>query len=310
MIYTITLNPAVDKEYLIPDFAFDQVTRANATRIDLGGKGFNVSRLLKIMGTESVALAFAGGHCGSLLRDGLFRLGIPTDFTWISGETRANISILDSRRRRYLKINEAGPTVTETDFHNLLARVLDLAAPGDWWVFGGSLPPGAPADSYAQLITAVQNKGGRALLDSSGPALALGCRAAPFLVKPNQAETAELTGLPVGSTAELAAAAQAVRALGPAHVVISRGAAGALLASGAGVWLAESPAVPPGNPTGAGDALVGGLVWALAREETLVNALAWGVACGAAGASQPGTGMGARAEIEALRAHINPVPLP
>lgn len=310
MIYTVTLNPAVDKEFVVPELAFDAVLRAQSTRIDMGGKGFNVARMLKALGTDSVAVAFAGGHCGALLRDGMFRLGIATDLLWIGGETRANVSVVDGRRRQMLKVNEPGPTVTAADFAALLERIADLAEPGDWWILGGSLPPGAPADSYAQIIALVQARGGRAVLDSSGAALAAGCRAAPFLVKPNALEAAQLTGLPMGNTAELAAAATAVRALGPRLVALSRGADGALLDTADGTWTADSPAVAAGNPTGAGDALVAGLVWALARGETAPEALCWGVACGASTAAQAGTAVGAAAEVARLRAQISARPLP
>jgi len=112
MIYTVTLNPAIDRELTIPALAFDEVLRATAARVDLGGKGFNVSRMLAALGATSVALGFAGGHAGAMLRDGLSALGIETDFVWIAGETRTNVSIVIADERQHIKVNEAGPHVT------------------------------------------------------------------------------------------------------------------------------------------------------------------------------------------------------
>ena len=108
MIYTVTLNPAVDRELRVPAIEFDTVLRASAWRVDFGGKGFNVSRMLCALGAESVALGFAGGRAGELLRDGLHALGIATDFVWVPGETRTNVSIVSEAPPRYVKVNEPG----------------------------------------------------------------------------------------------------------------------------------------------------------------------------------------------------------
>ncbi len=169
-------------------------------------------------------------------------------------------------------------------------------------MLAGSLPPGVPPGYYAQIAAAVREGGGRVVLDSSGEALQQGCRAAPALVKPNDHELQQLTGLPVDSTEEIVAAAQQVRALGPASVVVSMGKAGALAVDGSGAWLVAAPRIAEQNPIGAGDSLVAGLVWSLARGDALAEALRWGVACGAATAASPGTAVGERAAVERLHA--------
>src|SRR3954451_24411287 len=112
MIYTVTLNPALDRELTVPALVFDDVLRATETRVDCGGKGFNVSRMLAALGAESIALGFAGGHTGAMLRDGLAALGIETDFVQIGGETRTNVSIVMTNDGHYVKVNEAGPTIS------------------------------------------------------------------------------------------------------------------------------------------------------------------------------------------------------
>jgi 1-phosphofructokinase family hexose kinase len=300
MIYTVTLNPAVDRELTVPAILFDSVLRATAWHVDVGGKGFNVSRMLHALGADSVALGFAGGRAGELLQDGLHALGIETDFVWVEGETRTNVSIVATEQARYVKVNEPGPTITAVAQDALLEKVGQRAVPGDWWVLAGSLPPGIPATIYADLITVIQDAGAHVILDSSGAALHHGCAARPFLVKPNEVEAGQLTGLPVDTPEEVVAAARAVHRLGVTAVVVSLGKRGALLVDGEQVWQATPPTIQERNPIGAGDSMVGGLVWALSQDLPLPDALRWGMACGAATASRAGTAVGDLPHVQTL----------
>lgn len=300
MIYTMTLNPALDKELVVPALEVDTVLRSQKVNIDFGGKGFNVSRMLKTLGGSSVALGFAGGSTGKLLRDGLAEMGIETDFTWIAGETRTNISIVTETPSHYVKVNEPGPTISSSELNDLRQKVIALAKPGDWWILAGSLPPGIPLNVYADLINNIQKAGALAILDTSGPALKQGITARPFLAKPNDVEAQNLTGLPVSTMQEIAAAAKVIQQSGVANVVISLGKAGAIWIDKGDVWQADSPTIPERNPIGAGDALVGGLVWALSQGLPLTEAMKWGIACGAATASMPGTAVGPKSLIESL----------
>ena len=304
MIYTVTLNPAVDRELTVPAIEFDSVLRASAWRVDYGGKGFNVSRMLRALGADSVALGFAGGRSGELLRDGLASLGIGADFVWVAGETRTNVSIVTETHDHYVKANEPGPTISAVEEMALVKKVRQLAKAGDWWVLAGSLPPGIPAAIYTQLTSDIQAAGAQVILDTSGAALRDGCAARPFLAKPNEGEIHKLTGLPVGSMAEIAAAAQAMQQSGVANVVVSLGKKGALLADAESVWLAASPKIQEKNPIGAGDSMVGGLVWGLSQGLPLPEALRWGIACGAATASMSGTAVGSRELVELLVAQV------
>ena len=135
---------------------------------------------------------------------------------------------------------------------------------------------------------------------ASGEALREGCAAAPEVIKPNDVELQQLTGMPAGSGDEVVAAARQVQSLGPRKIVVSLGKAGALAVSGDDVWSVAAPRIEEQNPIGAGDSLVAGLVWALAREQPLPAALRWGVACGAATAASSGTSVGRRPAVEAL----------
>ena len=300
MIYTLTLNPAVDRELTVLEVKFDSVLRASQSRVDFGGKGFNVSRLLKNMGVVSTAVGFLGGLAGEFLQDGLRNLGIGTDFVLITGETRTNVSVVTQSHDHYIKVNEKGPLVDAAKQQELLDKIDSLAKRGEWWVLAGSMPPGVADDFYARVVNVLNKHGAQAVLDTTGAALRLGCIEKPYLVKPNAEEAQALTGLPVDNTTEIAAAAAELRRMGAQNVVISMGKAGALLQTAEGTWLTHSPKIQEKNPIGAGDSMVGGLVWALSQGIPLREALGWGVASGAATASLSGTEVGTRPLIEEL----------
>lgn len=301
MIYTITLNPALDRELRVPELQFDEVLRASATRLDWGGKGFNVSRMLAALGVKSIAMGFAGGHTGEKLRAGLAELGIETAFVEVAGETRTNVSIVNEADGHHIKVNEPGPQISPAEQQTLRAMLRERVQPGDWWVLAGSLPPGVPASFYADLIDDIRVGGAFSALDTSGQALQLGCAARPDLVKPNSRELSELSAQPVSNLEERVAAAQALNDI--RYVAVSMGAEGAILCADGHAWQALPPTIQEANPIGAGDSMVAGLVWGLSQGDPL-DALAWGVACGAATASRAGTSVGTVSQVEQLREQV------
>lgn len=303
MIYTVTLNPALDRELTVPALTFNAVLRADAARIDVGGKGFNVSRVLAALGGESVALGFAGGRAGEMLRDGLTALGIATNFVPIANETRTNVSIVAADHDRHVKVNEPGPTISAAEQAQLRAIVRELAKANDWWVLAGSVPPGVAPTIYADLIRDLKSAGARVVLDTSGAALQHAVAAPPFLIKPNREEIGALTNMPVDAIDDAIDAARSVRDI--PVVVVSLGKAGAVALRDGHGWIATPPVIKERNPIGAGDAMVAGLVWALSRAYPLPEALRWGVACGAATAGLPGTAVGSYADVERLLAAIS-----
>jgi len=304
MIYTVTLNPAVDREMTVDTIAFDTVLRALDWRVDCGGKGFNVARMLKSLGTSSVALGFAAGKSGEMLNDKLQSLGIETEFVWVDGETRTNVSIVSAENGQYVKANEPGPTINEAGLAQLAQKISDLVQAGDWWVLAGSLSPGVEPSYYTELITIIQSAGAKVFLDTSDEALRQNCGAKPLLVKPNDEEAHELTGLPVNTPAEIAAVGMAISAMGPASVIISLGKVGAVLVDKGKAWLAASPKIVAANPIGAGDSMVAGIVWGLSQGDSMQDALCKGIACGAATASQKGTSVGSREQVNDLLSQV------
>lgn len=305
MIYTLTLNPALDLELTVDTFNYNQVLRALNTRTDCGGKGFNVSRALAALGQASTALGFVGGGTGQRLERVLRHMGIGTDFVVVSDETRTNVSIVTDPTSDYFKVNQAGPTILPEEVEALLHKVQSLSQRGDIWVLSGSIPPGVATDIYAQIIQMVQANGGKAVLDTSGEPLRLGCKAKPFAVKPNTVEAQKLTGIEIEDIDTARAAAEEIQSLGIPVVVLSLGKDGALLSHREGTMMAKPPAVQEHNPIGAGDALVAGVVWGLERNLSIGEILSWGVASGAAAASLPGTGVGSQEQVERLEKEIN-----
>lgn len=298
MIVTLTLNPALDRELTVDTFAYDTVLRANSQRVDAGGKGFNVSRMIAQLGGHSVATGLAAGHSGAQLESLLTAQRIETRLIWIEGETRTNISIVGEGR--YIKVNEQGAHVSAENLADLRQLVAEMAQAGDYWVLAGSLPPGISAEFYAEAIQTLKAAGVHVILDTSRAPLEAGCRAAPYVVKPNLAEAEAITGC---KTPQLAAAA--IHDMGVAVVIISLGADGILLSTDpTNQSIIAAPTIVERNPIGAGDAFVGGFVWALADGRSLDDAARWGIACGSTAASLPGTTFGDRQMIEAMLARL------
>jgi len=304
MIYTVTLNPAVDRELTVGAIEYDTVLRAQSWHIDYGGKGFNVSRMLRSMGMTSCALGFVGGKSGEILHDGLRALKIKTDFVWVEGETRTNISIVTTGDNHYIKVNEPGPEISSARQEEFMDKLRGLVREGDWWVLAGSLPPGVPSSIYAEMIRVIETGGAHVILDTSGNALAQGCEAGAYLVKPNDEEAEKLTGIAIHSPKDAVLAAKQIHEMGTSVVIISLGKDGAVLSTTDKSWLAAAPKIEESNPIGAGDSLVGGVVWALSSGYSVNEALKWGVACGAATASMEGTAVGEKELVEKLYKQI------
>jgi len=304
MIYTITLNPAFDREMTVPEISFDCVMRAQAVMTDFGGKGFNVSRALLALGVETTALGFIGGSVGDQMVAGLTRLGIPTDFVRVQGETRINISVVDAGHSHYIKVNEPGPYVTNREAAGLLEKIHHLVKSNDWWVLSGSTPPGIQPAFIRQVIHTIQERGAVAVLDMDGMCLKEGCAANPFLVKPNAEEASRLTGRQIDSLQGAIDVLEKLHDSGASRVVISLGKSGAVYSDGIQSWWAIPPQIVERNPIGAGDAMLAGLVLALLRKYDGADVLRWGVACGAAAASLDGTAVGSRKMVESLLASV------
>jgi 1-phosphofructokinase family hexose kinase len=304
MIYTITLNPALDREMTVPEIGLDRVLRAKAIQTDFGGKGFNVSRALLALGVESIALGFIGGAIGDQMIAGLSELGIRTDFVRVHGETRINLSVVDANHMHYLKVNEPGPLVTKVEAAAMLEKISWLVRKGDWWILAGTSPPGIQHSFVTEIIHRIQATGAFVILDMESAWLREGCASNAFLVKPNATEAGGLIGNQISTINDALDALAKIHLIGAERVVISLGKAGAVYSDGLHTWWAEPPLIKERNPIGAGDAMVAGLAWALQKNLFGNDVLRWGVACGAAAASLDGTAVGSLPLVEKLAAYV------
>ncbi len=291
MIYTITLNPALDKQYHVSELVPNTVLRASSIKLDYGGKGFNIARMLAVYGVECTALGFVGGHTGDVLCRGLTEIGIRTDFVRIQGETRTNISAISDTNDGYIKINEPGPTVSTDETKELLQKVKNLIQPDDWWVLAGSIPYGVPVDIYAQLILLINQGGAKAVLDSSGEAFRIGCTAKPFLIKPNLDELADIAEMNGSDIQNVRKAIAKMHQMGINNIILSAGKEQAICSDGTHQWIGVPPHIVEVNPIGAGDAMLASVVYRLSTNKTLLDAFQWGLAAGSAAANLAGTMM-------------------
>ena len=182
MIYTVTLNPALDHFLDVEDLRLGETNRATGECVYAGGKGIDVSRAIRRLGGDSIALGFIGGHNGRLMVDLLKGEGVTCYFTPIAQETRRNVIICAKRRRTQTMVNAKGPLVAPQEWCAFLTHLGLLDLRGAYVVLGGSLPRGVPQDAYRQIIALVQRQGAKAVLDADGPCFKAGLKARPFAI--------------------------------------------------------------------------------------------------------------------------------
>jgi 1-phosphofructokinase family hexose kinase len=287
VILVVCLNPALDITHEVDRADWAGVNRPHTVHVRPGGKGVNVARTLRALGAEVTLAGLAGGGTGAEVAQRLHGSGITMALTPIGGQTRRTFTVADGSQGQAALFNEPGPAVSPGEYADFLVTYRQAVARAAVVVLSGSLPQ-ISAGSYAELVGLARAAGVPAILDTSGPALALGAAAGPALVKPNLAELAEVTGRPLhpAATAQIAAAAGELAGT----VVVSLGTAGLLAVTPDGNWLARPGAVVRGNATGAGDAVVAGLADGLGRDLDWPARLAHAVALGAATAAAPAAG--------------------
>lgn len=188
MIYTVTLNPALDKTVEIPNLTIDGVNRISSMRTDPGGKGINVSKVIQKLGGTSIATGILGGETGHSIESALKEAGLNSFFHYVEGETRTNLKIIDTVSHTNTDINEPGVTVSEEILSKLLSDLSDRIQEGDIVVLSGSIPKGAPENTYYVWTKACRKLGAKVILDADGELFREGIQAAPYLIKPNHHE--------------------------------------------------------------------------------------------------------------------------
>jgi 1-phosphofructokinase len=283
VIATITLNAAVDRTLVVPRLTLGRTNRVHEQKLDPGGKGINVARVVRRLGCPVVASGLLAGGGGGAIAEALAADGVLTDFVHVPGETRVNLKLVDPVSETQTEINEPGAPVDERHLAELIRRVDALAQRCAVVVFSGSLPPGAPSDTYGRLIAVARRRGSRTILDADGDALAQGLAAGPDLVKPNRIEAEELLRQPLGTDDGVREAARALLRRGACAVALSLAADGALLVTNDDrAWRAHPPALSGASAVGAGDAMVAGFACALLKRLSWEAALRLATAVSAA----------------------------
>jgi len=303
-IVTLTLNPAIDLATTAPAVRPTHKIRTTGEHVDPGGGGINVARVVHALGGDALAVLAAGGATGRFLTELLEEAGVPYRAVPIAGRTRVSFAVRALDSGAEYRFVPDGPLLSEVEWQATLAA-LD-AAEGGFVVASGSLPPGVPADAYATAARAAAARGRRFVLDTSGPALRAALGAGIALLKPSLGELESLVGRPLPDPAAQEAEALALVRAGAARMVaVSLGAAGAILATDAGVLRRPALVGPVQSAVGAGDAFLAAMVLALAREAAPAEALDWGIAAGAAAVAGVGTARLRREDVTA-RYHTLP----
>jgi 1-phosphofructokinase family hexose kinase len=309
LLLTVTPNAALDKLYILEQFAVGRVHRPTDVRVFAGGKGINVARAARTLGADALATGFLGGHTGDELRERLAREGIPEAFQRIEGETRLCLAAIDTTARTQTEINEPGPFVTEDEqraFRERFSSLLDMA---DTVAFCGSLPTGVAPDFFRRLLAEANRKGVRTVVDTSGESLELALEERPTIVKPNAAEASALLGREIETVGDAAGAARDFLARGVSIVAVTLGRCGAVLADSSGAWYAQPPEVEFVSAVGSGDSFVAGLLVALDGGGSPADALRYATAAGAANATMVGAGCLERHLVENLAPRVTVTPL-
>lgn len=303
-ILTLTMNPALDVSTSTDKVTDTHKLRCAAAQYHPGGGGINVARVLQRLGSHCLALYPAGGMNGQRLRQLLDQEQVSSQCLAIAGETRESFHVHETASGRDFRFVLPGPALNPTEWQACL-DVVSALPPPSWLVASGSLPPGVPAEFYAQLTRLARTRGSRVVLDSSGPALAAALVEGVHLIKPSLRELRELTGLPLETDTQRLAAARTIISAGQAQIVaLSLGEEGALLVTAEEALRASAVSVKVASTIGAGDSFVGGLVWALSRQTDLAQAFRYAMGSAAAALLSAGTALCQPADVERLAREV------
>lgn len=295
MILCVAGNPSIDRLFEVERLAHGDIHRPEQFVALPGGKGIHVAQVATVLGAEAIATGILAGHAGRWLDEELAAEAVSTRFAWSAGETRSSLSVADRETGRLTEFYESGtPVSTETwrELEDIVSGLLENEN-ASWLALAGSLPPGAPEDGYARLISTARRAGVPVALDCRGDALARAIDGHPELVKINAHEAGQLLDRSISSIDEAHDAARAIqgRADGNGHAtVITMGEQGVLAIDPGGTALHARTQARGRYPVGSGDALLAGLLVGLDRGDPWPLALALGLGAAAANAERPGAG--------------------
>jgi len=282
MVYTLTFNPALDYIIHVPDYQEGVVNRTKVEKILPGGKGINVSIVLKNLGVETTALGFVSGFTGEMILKLLAEAGVSCDFISLEkGFSRINVKI---KSEQETEINGQGPEINKEAVLELYQKLESMQA-GDILVLAGTAPKGFSDRLYADIMKKLQKKQVRIVVDATGSLLKNSLSEKPFLIKPNLAELEEFAGKKLDTTEAIIASAKELQKLGAENVLVSMGGDGAILLTSSGeVYTETAPQGTVVNTTGSGDSAVAGFLAKFIQTGDYQKALKFGVCAGSASA--------------------------
>jgi len=304
-VATLTMNPAVDVTVEVDRILPTHKLRCTAARRDAGGGGVNVARVIQRLGGDVVAVFPIGRTQGAWLARRMRNEGVPSVAIPVDGETREDFTAVETSTGQQYRFVLPGPVLSGTDWRGLLDALSSLEPAPDIIVASGSLPPGAPDDTYGRVASLAARLGARFALDSHGEALRLALGPNVWLIKPSLGELRELAGEPlIDESAQIAACKAMVDANKAKLVALTLGDRGAVLVGEGRVLRAPALSIKPRSAIGAGDCFLGALVWAIAAGRDLETAFAYGVAAGSAALLQPGTDLCHASDVERLAGQV------
>lgn len=299
-IVTVTFNAAIDKSTTVAGIVPEKKLRCSDPLYEAGGGGINVSRAIKKLGGESAAIYLTGGRSGGLLTEILVNEGVHCIPVETQRETRENFIVFDSATQLQYRFGMPGTHIEDDEWQECL-QMLRTLPDVDYIVASGSLPPGVPVDIFARIASIANNKGTRCIVDTSGEALEAVIEEGVFLIKPNLNELAQLVGREELQIEDLKTVSQALVSKGCSEVlVVSMGAAGAMLVASDQIHKISAPPVRRKSTVGAGDSMIGGIVFKLAAGAGVLEAAQYGVACGTAATMNAGTALCHLQDVEQL----------
>ncbi|MFK8242104.1 MULTISPECIES: 1-phosphofructokinase [unclassified Facklamia] len=278
MIYTVTLNPSIDYIVKVDSLTMGAVNRIGAEFKYPGGKGINVSRILKRLDLPTKATGFIGGFTGQFILDSLADEDVATQFVSVSTDSRINIKLKSDEET---EINGVGPTISD-DQLKALESILANTTKEDIVVFAGSAPINLTNRIYQELIPIAKQNGAEVVCDFEGQTLVDSLQHQPLLVKPNHHELAAIYQVELNSIEEIVSYGEKLLAQGAKHAIVSMAGEGALLITKDGNYFAKPIKCTVKNSVGAGDSMVAGFTGIMSKTGDALEAFKWGVACGSA----------------------------
>ena len=298
-IITLTLNPSLDKSTHFTGLVAEQKIRCEKPRYDAGGGGINVSKAIVKLGGNSLCIHTSGGSAGKMLEELIQKEGIENKVIPTQNWTRENFIAFENTTKAQYRFGFPGNELLEIEKETVIEIIKKIKV--DYLVLSGSLNEGLPADFYQKISETAKASGIKVIVDTSGEPLRKVLEKGVYLIKPNIGELAKLIGVERLALPEVEKAAKTLIEKGSAEVVVvSLGAEGAILVSKDKTEFVNAPKAEKKSTVGAGDSMVGGMVWALSQNKSLKEVIQWGVCCGTAATMNEGTQLFKKEDAEKL----------